>query len=572
MARLVKGIAVSPGLVLGSLAVWNPQSARSGAESKSGIGDARPTAERWDEAKQTVLQLLESLRRKTAAEAGQSQSEIFLAQQMILEDPAFEQRVFDGVAQGMTLPEAVDNGSNGLAGEFEQLDNAYMRERAEDIRDIGRQLKAVLTGASAQPFPQLTGPAVLAARDLTPSQTAQIDKSLLQGIILEKGGRTSHTAILAGALGIPAVVAVTGLNLEDLSDSRVLVDGNSGTVILDPGPAELQVYQDQLMESPTGPETGPSGETELRTADGFAVLLSANIGSADELPALSRFNCGGIGLCRTEFLFLRSDHWPDEAEQFEAYQRITQTVAPHPVIFRTLDIGGDKRPSYIQPASEENPFLGLRSIRFSLQYRDRFKTQIRALLRASVYGKIKIMFPMITMVEEYKAAREIAAEVETELIRSSIPFSEVEWGIMIEVPAAALLADVLAEEVDFFSIGTNDLIQYMMAADRLNEAVSYLYQPFHPAVLRVLDMIISAGHRAGIPVGMCGEMAGMPEAVPLLLGLGLDEFSMSPVLIPRVRQMIAQTSRAKMQGLASQALKCRNSEAVLAVLKCCGAE
>ncbi len=553
MIRRLLGIPVSPGIAYGTLLRWNTGPTDWTERSDTHRTDPVANEGLWRQTKDATLLFLKDLQEKTTIMAGADQGDIFMAHQMILEDPAFDEMVCQRLHQGENLGQAIQNTVAALAASFESLDNPYMKERAGDIRDIGARLLEQLAGGNRSQ--ELTEPAIVAANDLAPSQTAQLDPDLLLGIVLAKGGRTSHTAILARALDIPAVVAVAGLEIDLLNAVKILINGDTGEVLLDPTPEELAPYQAALAKRDVSVPSGAAA-LETFTSDGHAVHIAANIGSSRDLKQLAKYNVAGVGLCRTEFLFLESDHLPSEEEQFAEYRRIVEAAAPHPVIFRTLDIGGDKELPYLPIAPEANPFLGVRAIRLALSRREMFRTQLRALLRASVFGPMKVMFPMIATVEEFREARAVAHEVEADLRRDLLPFDPVAWGIMIEVPAAALIADILAAEVDFFSIGTNDLIQYTMAADRLNEQVNYLYQPLHPAILRLLERIISAAHHHGKPVGMCGEMAGTPEAAALLLGLGLDEFSMSPAVAPRLKQTITTLSYRESRKVSEQALAC----------------
>lgn len=560
MRTVLKGIPVSPGVACARLVKW------TGPEEVPARREPEPTdlfsmRKAWREAVESTAGLLDKLCARTAREAGEEQAQIFAAQKMMVEDPSLEGRVFCSVEAGKTLTSAVEEVMDGLAGQFELLEDAYMRERAADIRDIAGRLLGHLRGAGTGPA--LDAAAVLAARDLAPSQTAALEKSRLKGIALEAGGRTSHTVILARALDIPAVIGAAGVLQAEGQD--ILIDGDTGTLIIDPSGEDLRQYEDRLQQSAGATVALTS---HVLTADGATIQIAANIGSADELAVARKYGVGGVGLCRTEFLYLEAGRPPGEDEQFEAYRRVAAGAAPYSVIFRTLDIGGDKELPGLGAPGEANPFLGLRGLRLCLAHPDVFQTQLRALLRASVYGQVRIMFPMVDTVEEYREAMDHVRIAQESLTAGGKPFSsETRFGIMVETPAAALNADALAREVDFFSIGTNDLIQYTMAADRLNDRVAYLYQPFHPAVLRLIGQVIEAAHRLGKDVGMCGEMAGMPESVPLLCGMGLDEFSMSPSSAPRVREILAKTNRKDAFELARQVQLCATADQVIALLR-----
>jgi phosphotransferase system enzyme I (PtsI) len=554
MERL-QGLAVSPGAVQGKLVIFDDTGFSEGLTSiKIGPDDCK----NWDLIKSRTVAFLGELVCKTAIEAGSAAAAIFEAQQMMVEDPSLEEAVLSGLGAGRSLTEAIQDAIEKLASEFDGLDNDYMRERAQDIRDIGERLINFATGKTGS-F-QLERPAVLAASDLTPSQTVLLNKENLLGIILEKGGRTSHTAILARSLGVPAVVAVPGLLQRVKSESRVIVDGDTGLIIVDSETADFTRYQTRISQINTGIMQPLAS---IQTADGHQVKLLANLGSVQELPLLHKFGLTGIGLCRTEFIFLEASELPNEEAQFLQYKQIAVAVAPEPVVFRTLDIGGDKQLAYLQQAAENNPFLGLRGLRLLLAHPGLFKTQLRALLRASAFGKIKVMFPMVTTLVEFQQAMALVAEVQADLTREGLPFDpEVSWGVMIEVPAAALVSDKLAQIVDFFSIGTNDLIQYTLAADRLNEKLNYLYQPSHPAVLKLLQQVALAAKTNRKPVSVCGEMAGTLQTVPLLLGLGITTLSMSPVMAPQISKLISKLSVQKCVEWAEMALAMDSEEAV----------
>jgi phosphotransferase system enzyme I (PtsI) len=559
MERL-QGLAVSPGVVQGELIIFPGTGIDGGSRSVAIGSDDR---ESWGAAKRQTVAFLGQLVRKATVEAGSVAAEIFEAQQMMVEDPSLEAAVLSGLEAGSSLTAAIHNAIEQLATEFEGLDNAYMRERAQDIRDIGEHLAGFAVGRTSS-F-QLDRPAVLAARDLTPSQTVLLNKQNLLGIILEKGSRTAHTAILARSLGIPAVVAVPGLLERIAAGGQVIVDGDSGAIIMEPETADLIRYQERMIQSDT---VATQPLTSVQTADGLQVKLVANLGSVSELPLLQKYGLTGIGLCRTEFIFLEATALPDEETQFLQYKQIAAAVAPEPVVFRTLDIGGDKHVAYLPQDNEANPFLGLRGLRLLLDHPELLKTQLRALLRASVFGKIKVMFPMVTTVTEFGRAMELVAEVKRDLSLKGQPFDpKVAWGVMIEVPAAALISGRLAQVVDFFSIGTNDLIQYTLAVDRLNERLNYLYQPCHPAVLKLLRQVAQAAQTAGIPVSVCGEMAGALQTVPLLLGLGITTLSMSPVMAPQISKLIAKLSAQQCAAWVEAALTMDTAAAVAKLLE-----
>lgn len=420
-----------------------------------------------------------------------------------------------------------------------------MKERAADIRDVSKRVLAYLLGLDFSSPSHQEEDIILVAEDLTPSDTAQLDRRYVKGFVTDIGGRTSHSAIMARSLEIPAVVGTKSITQEINASVTLIVDGMKGVVIIDPSEEEIEGYQKKKIEyeSQMAELSKLVGAATL-TKDGHHVELAANIGSPQDVKGVLENGAEGIGLFRSEFLYMGRDDFPNEEEQFLAYKQVVEQMGQKPVVIRTLDIGGDKQLSYLELPNELNPFLGFRAIRLCLEQQEVFKTQLRALLRASAFGNLKIMFPMIATLEEFRQAKEILLEEKRALLTSGVAVSDqLEVGIMIEIPSAALIADQFAKEVDFFSIGTNDLIQYTMAADRMNERVAYLYQPYHPAILRLIERVIQAAHAEGKWVGMCGEMAGDQTAIPILLGLGLDEFSMSASSILPARNQILHLSK-----------------------------
>ena len=444
-----------------------------------------------------------------------------------------------------------------------------MRERASDIRDVSKRILASLLDVEL-PNPGLVSEEViLVAYDLTPSDTAQLNKQYVKGFVTDIGGRTSHSAIMARSMEIPAIVGAKSATHDIENGDLVVLDGLSGEVHINPTEEVLNKYRElQAQYKKQQQEWAKLVNEPSITQDGHRVELVANIGNPDDVEGALKYGAEGVGLFRTEFLYMDRDELPDEEVQFEAYKTVLEKMGDKPVIIRTLDIGGDKNLPYLTLPEEMNPFLGVRAIRLCLERPDLFRTQLRALLRASVYGNLKIMFPMIATLDEFREAKQLFLEEKEKLIQEGIPVSEsIELGIMVEIPSTAVLADHFAKEVDFFSIGTNDLIQYTMAADRMNERVSYLYQPYHPAILRLIKNVIDASHREGKWTGMCGEMAGDETAIPILLGLGLDEFSMSASSILRARSLIRNLSKKEMEELAEKALTLSSYEEVVSLVK-----
>ncbi|HEY1216617.1 MAG TPA: phosphoenolpyruvate--protein phosphotransferase, partial [Bryobacteraceae bacterium] len=500
---------------------------------------------------------LEGIRTTTEQRMGAAKAEIFEAHLMLLEDPDLIDAIIENMEnESINAEYALHEVANSFIEALSSMDNELLRERASDVRDVSGRIMSRLRGVSYAAVSAIHEPCVLIAEDLTPSDTAQLNLDYVLGFLTEIGSRTSHSAIMARSLEVPAIVGAGAAAADIEAGAMIILDAVEGTVIIDPSEAELEAYQARkaayderrfelrkLMNQPT------------LSQDGHRVELAANIGSVEDLQKVLANGAEGIGLFRTEFLYMGRSTLPSEEEQFQVYKHVLERMNNKPVVIRTLDIGGDKELPYMKLPVESNPFLGLRAVRLCLDKQELFRTQLRALLRASSYGQLKIMFPMIAVMEELREAKRLLQEEKTKLVQEGITVADtIEVGIMIEVPAAALAADFLAEEADFFSIGTNDLIQYTMAADRMNENVSYLYQPCHPSILRLIRMVIQAAEKQGKWVGMCGEMAGDETAIPLLLGMGLHEFSMSASSILPARALIKGISRQTWAGYAEQAL------------------
>nr|WP_248927954.1 phosphoenolpyruvate--protein phosphotransferase [Paenibacillus hamazuiensis] len=546
------GIGASQGIAVGPVKIVRelpPVERESVAEGQIPVQKER-VAQAFDRARRE----LEQLERRIRPEL----KEMIAAQMMILDDPELAEEIEANLAEGKQAEWAVEDAVRSIAGAIADLEDPYLKERAADVHDLGKRILAALMNRSA-PGIHVTEPVILAAKDLTPSDTAGLDPSLVLGFATELGGPTSHSAIMARTIGIPALVGVKDL-LSSLRDGdTAAIDAEAGELLVNPAGEVRLSYENKAAERRRMiQEQRKSKDLPAVTADGRRVELAANIGSVKDAAAALEWGAEGVGLFRTEFLYMEKHALPDENEQFRAYEQVVRQLAPRPVIFRTLDIGGDKGLPYLQLPPEENPFLGYRALRFCLDRPELFKTQLRAMLRASTGGKARIMFPMVATVGEWRRAKAYLEEAAAELGFAELP----EAGIMIEIPAAAVMARAFADEADFFSIGSNDLIQYTMAADRGNKAVSYLYRHLEPAVLRLIAGVIEAAHEAGKWVGMCGEMAGDPEAIPLLLGLGLDEFSMSAASLPKAREIIRSLSYEECRRLAESALKCRSIEEV----------
>lgn len=512
----------------------------------------------------TKKQLL-NLKIKVEHEVGKDAAEIMEAHLMFLDDAVFWEEVNDIIkAENIAAEYAVSIIADKYLKMFDEMKDEYLKERAADIRDVtDRVIRNILGIVSIKALEDTVEDVIIVAEDLTPSDMAQLDKKKIIAFLTDKGGRTSHTAIMARSLEIPAVTGLTDISKKVNDKDILIVDGNKGLVYINPDQKVVDEYKRKMEHILNNySELKKFKDLPATTKDGSkTVIISANIGTSDDIKGAIQNGAESVGLYRTEFLYMNRKNFPTEEVQFEAYKAVAIAMAPQPVIIRTLDVGGDKKLSYLNMPDELNPFLGYRAIRLCLDQPNIFKTQLRAILKASHYGNIKIMYPMISCVEEIFKANQILDQVKQELRNEKMPFNEdMDVGIMIEIPAAAIAADILAKESDFFSIGTNDLIQYTLAVDRMNEHVSYLYEPYHPAILRLIKMVIDAAHKEGKWVGMCGEMAGDPAAIPILLGMGLDEFSMSSGAILNAKKIVCSLNHEDAKKMAERALS-RNSAA-----------
>lgn len=513
---------------------------------------------------------LEKIRDETIKKIDLEHGMIFDAHIQILKDPElFRQTVQKIEDDSLNVAGAFKSVSEQFAQIFDMMDDSYMKERAADIRDVSTRVLSHILGLKIMDLNLIDEAVVVVAEDLTPSDTAQLNKKYVKGFITEIGGRTSHSAIMARSLEIPAIVGVKLITSEVSHGDKIILDGLDGHLEINPSKSLIKEYKIKLDKYEKQKRSWALLKNEeTKTACGYHVELAANIGSPSDLETVLSNGAEGVGLYRTEFLYMGSDHFPTEEEQYQAYKRVLEALAPKPVVVRTLDIGGDKELSYFKMPHELNPFLGHRAIRLCFEKPEMFKTQLRALLRASKHGNLRIMFPMIATLGDFRKAKAFLDEVKEELRLKGVEVNEnLEVGIMVEVPSTAILADQFAKEVDFFSIGTNDLIQYSFAADRMNEKVAYLYQPYNPSLLRLIKMVVDAAHNEGKWTGMCGEMAGDKIAIPLLLGLGLDEFSMSASSILEARNLINKLSRDEMVKLAHKALMCDTNETVISLVK-----
>lgn len=515
---------------------------------------------------------IERIREIAVESLGEEEAQVFDAHAMILADPEMAEQVEEAINnEGINAEAAYEEVTNNFVTLFEAMeDNPYMQERAADILDVRKRVLASLLGVDLPNPSTINEEVVIVAHDLTPSDTAQLNKDFVKAFVTNIGGRTSHSAIMARSLEIPAIVGTGNISKEVSNGEMVIVDGIEGEVVIDPSEEDVTTYNKKADEfAELKAEWEKLKDEPTVTADGKQLELAGNIGTPRDLEAVLDHGGEAVGLYRTEFLYMDSQELPTEDEQYEAYKEVLEGMNGQSVVVRTMDIGGDKELPYLDLPDEMNPFLGYRAIRISLDQDEIFRTQLRALLRASVHGNLRIMFPMIATLQEFRDAKAIYEEEKEKLQNEGIEVSEsIQVGIMVEIPAAAVLADQFAKEVDFFSLGTNDLIQYSMAADRMNEQVSYLYQPYNPSILRLIKNVIDAAHAEGKWAGMCGEVAGDQTAVPLLVGMGLDEFSMSATSILKTRSLMKRLDSSKMEELADKALnEATSNEEVMALVE-----
>ncbi|GAB6087572.1 phosphoenolpyruvate--protein phosphotransferase [Alkaliphilus crotonatoxidans] len=559
---MLKATGASPGFALGKVLVVRNEPV---ILEKEPIEDISQEKEKFLGAIEASKKEIEQIREKALKELGEQKAAIFDAHKMILDDPELIQGTINKIeSERLNGAYALSKTAEEFIAIFEAMDNDYMRERVADIKDVTDRVIRTITGQKKTDLASLEEDVILVAHDLTPSETATMDKERVMGFLTNIGGRTSHTAIMARSLEIPAVVGLKDITEALKTGDFAILDGEGGTVIVNPSKEEIKKYEGLKEAYVTERKAldAIKGQESI-TKDGRRVELAGNIGTTQDITGLIKNDAEGVGLFRTEFIYMNRETLPSEEEQFEAYKQVLEAMNPKPIVIRTLDIGGDKNLSYLKIGEEMNPFLGYRAIRLCLKEQKIFKDQLRALLRASVYGKLKIMFPMISNLKELLEAKEVLNEVKADLDREGIAYQhDIEVGMMIEVPSAAVMSDVLAKHVDFFSIGTNDLIQYTCAVDRMNEKIHHLYQPFNPAVLRLIKTVIDNGHREGIWVGMCGESAGDQRMIPILLGMGLDEFSMSPLSILPARKLIRSLSLEEAQKLAEEVLKLSTAEEI----------
>jgi phosphotransferase system enzyme I (PtsI) len=563
----LNGIPASRGVAIGPVFQFQRQELRI---ERWQVADREAEWLRFENAAAVARGQLDEIHETALADHSSDDAAIFEAHKMMLDDPELHASVESAIKmQGINAEVAVQETTEKIAAMLESLEDEYLSERAADVRDVSTRVLRILLGIDEAPAEALTSPSIVLAHDLTPSDTISLDKTLVLGFCTAVGGATSHTAILARGLGIPAVVGAGNDVLHIANGSPLILDGSVGTLRVNPDAAALSAYRERQAKSATARSKAQAHAHEPAvTKDGRVVEVVANIGNVSDAADALAAGAEGVGLLRSEFLYLERDHLPDEEEQYLAYRAIAEEFGQQPVILRTLDVGGDKELPYLEMPEEDNPFLGVRAIRLCLARPELFRPQLRAALRAGAGNNLKLMFPMVSGVGEVRQARALLDESCRELRAEGYDVAEeLEIGIMVEIPSTAMMADQLAKEVDFFSIGTNDLAQYTMAADRTNSHVAPLASAFEPAVLRLISRVIEAAHAQGKWVGLCGELAGEPLAIPVLLGLGLDEFSMNPPAIPAAKQIIRTLSMPQAQQLAQTALSLSDATAVQAYVK-----
>lgn len=566
--RIFRGIPVSPGVARGRLLVLDKSPEAAIRERHISEADLACQVQRLEQAIVDTRREILEVQRKVSEGLGAQDATIFDAHLLVLEDPTLIEEVSRIIfEEKVTAEYAFKKVADKYAKTLSAIDDEYLRERASDMRDVTERILNNLTGQGNQnDLSHLSQSCIIISYDLTPSRTALLDKKMVLGFATDIGSKTSHTAIMARSLRIPAVVGLQQASRELKTGDYALLDGYNGLIILNPTDQTLFEYGQLVRKQVTLEEKLQEvRDKPAVTLDGTRITLSANVEQATDTDAVLASGAEGVGLFRTEYLFINRDTLPDEEEQYQAYRRVATALQPQPVIIRTLDLGGDKFLSHLQVPAEMNPFLGWRAIRFCLQEKEIFRAQLRAILRASAATNIKMMYPMISCLDELEQANALVGEYKRELEKEGIPFNkDIEIGAMIEIPSAAIAADALARRVQFFSVGTNDLIQYSLAVDRLNEKIAHLYEPTHPAILRLIKMTVEAARQRGIWVGVCGEMAGDPTMTPLLLGLGVAELSAAPLNVPTIKYLIRRLKIAEARELAEFALNCESGAEILA--------
>jgi len=565
--KTFQGIPVSTGVCRGKIVLLG-RARPAIAQRQLADGDVAEEINRLEKALAQTRQQVLGIQRKVSEAMGAQEGSIFEAHLLVLEDRTLLDEVIRVIQeQKVNAEHAFHSVAERYAATLSTIEDDYLRERATDMRDVTSRVLNNLLGLEEEgDFRHLREPCIIVSHDLTPSNTAQMDKRNVLGFATDVGSKTSHTAIMARSLRIPAVVGLKDVSEHVTTGQYALLDGHNGVLIVNPSDQTLFEYGQLILRQATWQQRLRDLLAEPAvTLDGHRVLLNANIEQAADAKQVKANGAEGVGLFRTEYLFLKRDHLPGEEQQYQAYREAAVALKPLPVVIRTLDLGGDKFLAHMQMPTELNPFLGWRAIRISLQERDIFRAQLRAILRASSEGNLRVMYPMISSLDELRQANALLEEYKAELSQEHIPFDEnLQVGAMIETPSAAIVADSLAKRVSFFSIGTNDLIQYSLAVDRMNEKIAHLYEPTHPAIVRLIQATVDAAHRHKVRVSVCGEMAGDPVLVPLLLGLGVDELSCAPSLVPPVKFLVRRLKLAEAQELAAFALQCESAEVILA--------
>jgi len=566
---MLKGIAASPGIVIGRAFLLEEEEFYI-IKRTIEPADIKQEIIRFRKALAETEEEMNGIRQRVLKQLGKRHVRLFDAYLLILDDPILRDDVIRMVMEQRVNAEyALQMVIDKITKTFNIIDDGYLRDRSMDILDVGKRVLKHLLGRERQELASLPSPVIVVAHNLTPADTIAMRKENVIGFATDIGGRTSHTAIMAQSLEIPAVVGLKNITKKVKPGDTIIVDGIEGIVIIDPDSLTVENYERQKIKF-TDAEEALKKLTDLPavTADEHTVELQANIEVPEEIPSVHAHGATGIGLFRTEYIYLNRVDLPSEEEQYQQYVSVARKMMPYPVVIRTMDLGADRFVGEFGISSERNPFMGLRAIRLCFRYPDVFKTQLRAILRASVEGNLKIMYPMICCVEELRHANELLEEVKNELREEKNPFNEnMEVGVMIETPSSALIADILAREAGFLSIGTNDLIQYTLAVDRVNENVTHLYKPLHLSILRLVKRVIDAGHNEGKRVGMCGEMAADPSFTKILLGMGLDEFSMSPLSIPKIKKIIRSTNLTRARELANEVLATREQGEVSKIIE-----
>jgi len=570
---MLKGIAASPGIVIGQAFLLEEEDFYISKRTIS-PGDIKQEIIRFRKALAQTKEEMDGIRQKVLRQLGKRHVRLFDAYVLILEDPILGDDVINMVTEQRVNAEyALQMVIDKITKTFNMIDDGYLRERSRDILDVGKRVLKRLLGREREDLATLPSPVIVVAHNLTPADTIAMRKENVIGFTTDIGGRTSHTAIMAQSLEIPAVVGLKNVTRKVKPGDTIIVDGIEGIVIINPDSVTIENYERQKKRY-FEDEKALRKLTDLPavTADEHRFELHANIEVPEEIPSVHAHGATGIGLFRTEYIYLNRVDLPSEEEQYQQYASVAQKMMPYPVVIRTMDLGADRFVAEFGISPERNPFMGLRAIRLCFKYPHVFKTQLRAILRASVEGNLKIMYPMICCVEELRHANQLLEEAKSELRKEGIPFNEnMEVGVMIETPSSALIADILAREADFLSIGTNDLIQYTLAVDRVNENVTHLYKPLHLSILRLIKRVIDAGHEAGKWVGMCGEMAADPSFTTILLGMALDELSMSPLAIPKIKKIVRSTSLTDAKDLANRVLASLEQEEVNKIIEKFGA-